>query len=173
MPEYSVVIPTFNRMDVLPEVLAALEAQEEAPSFEVVVIDDGSSDGTAEWLAGCRWRIPVEAVSQPNRGPAEARNRGVQLASGGRVAFLGDDTVPSRGWLAAHYRAVQARSDRDRVAVLGYTGWHSRMRLMPSWSARTTVCLSSHSSMSFGTTCVCRSATSAWTAASIRSAPAP
>jgi glycosyltransferase involved in cell wall biosynthesis len=131
LPEISVVIPTFNRMDVLPEVLAGLEAQEQAPSFEVVVVDDGSSDGTAEWLSRHRWRMPVEVVHQRNLGPAKARNRGVALASGGRVAFLGDDTVPSRGWLATHHQAAQARSDRDRVAVLGYTGWHPRLRLNP------------------------------------------
>lgn len=131
LPEISVVIPTYNRMDVLPEVLAALEAQEQAPSFEVVVVDDGSSDGTGEWLGRRSWRMPAEVVSQQNLGPAKARNRGVALASGGRVAFLGDDTVPSRGWLAAHHRAAQARPDRDRLAVLGYTGWHSRLRLNP------------------------------------------
>ncbi len=131
MPEYSVVIPTFNRLDVLPEVLAALEAQEGAPSFEVVVVDDGSTDGTARWLAGRRFRVPAVVLSQTNRGPAEARNRGVRRSRGGRVAFLGDDTVPDRGWLAAHDRAVRARPDGDRIAVLGYTGWHPRLRLTP------------------------------------------
>ena len=131
MADFSVVIPTFNRMDVLPEVLAALEAQEGAPDFEVVVVDDGSTDGTAEWLEQGSWRVPVQAVSQENAGPAAARNRGVTLASGGRVAFLGDDTVPSRGWLAAHQRAADARPDRGRLAVLGYTGWHPRLRLNP------------------------------------------
>ncbi|MEM7583429.1 MAG: glycosyltransferase family 2 protein [Acidobacteriota bacterium] len=131
MTEISVVIPTYNRMDVLPEVLAALAAQEDAPSFEVIVVDDGSSDGTSEWLARQSFSVPVEVISQQNQGPAAARNRGVQTASGGRVAFLGDDTVPSRGWLATHHRASRSLADRDRVAILGYTGWHPRMRLNP------------------------------------------
>ncbi len=131
MPEISVIIPTYNRMDVLPEVLAALETQEEAPSFEVMVVDDGSTDGTGEWLTSQSFRVPVEVLSQPNAGPAAARNRGVKHASGGRVAFLGDDTVPSRGWLASHERAVRDHPDRDRLAVIGYTDWHPRVRVGP------------------------------------------
>jgi hypothetical protein len=47
------------------------------------------------------------------------------------VAFLGDDTVPSPGWLAAHREAHRRHGDDLHVAVLGYTGWHSRMRLNP------------------------------------------
>ena len=129
MPEVSVVIPTYNRMDVLPEVLAALERQDGAPSFEVVVVDDGSSDGTRQWLEGRQFEVPVTVLGQPNAGPAAARNRGVRHAGGGRVAFLGDDTVPSRGWLASHHRTVQDRPDRDRLAVLGYTDWHPRVRV--------------------------------------------
>ncbi len=131
MPELSVIIPTYNRMDVLPEVLAGLERQEQAPSFEVVVVDDGSTDGTGEWLAGRRFEVSVDVLSQDNAGPAAARNRGVRHARGGRVAFLGDDTVPSRGWLASHHRACEGHPDRDRLAVLGYTDWHSRVPVRP------------------------------------------
>ncbi len=140
MPEFSVVIPTYNRMDVLPEVLAALERQDQAPSFEVVVVDDGSTDGTGQWLeqrflsaspARRSSTVPVKVLGQPNSGPAAARNRGVKHATGDRVAFLGDDTVPTRGWLASHFRASRDRPDRDRLAVLGYTDWHSRVRVGP------------------------------------------
>ncbi len=131
MPEFSVVIPTYNRIDVLPEVLAALERQERAPSFEIVVVDDGSTDGTGEWLESRSFEVPAQVLRQPNSGPAEARNRGVRHADGGRVAFLGDDTVPSRGWLASHDRASRDQPDRDRLAVLGYTDWHPRVRVRP------------------------------------------
>lgn len=133
MFEFSVVIPTFNRREVLFEVLTALSHQEGAPSFEVIVVDDGSSDGT--WPALESWRaqstLPLICERQENSGPALARNRGVQLASGDRVAFLGDDTVPSKGWLRAHADAVAARSDERLLGVIGYTGWHPRMRLNP------------------------------------------
>ena len=51
--EVSVIVPTHNRLEILPEVLAALDAQIGAPEFELLVVDDGSDDGTAEWLE--RW----------------------------------------------------------------------------------------------------------------------
>ena len=122
------VIPSFNRRDTLPEVLGALAAQREAPPFDVVVVDDGSSDGTAEWLGEFAAPFSFTLESQGNRGPAAARNRGVAIASGKLVAFLGDDTVPASGWLAAHAAAHRAREGDDRLAVIGYTRWHRRMR---------------------------------------------
>ena len=136
MTEFSVIIPTYNRRDVLPEVLAALERQEGAPPFEVLVVDDGSTDGTGEWLRERAARRgssapPLAVLTQRNRGPAAARNRGVRAAAGERVAFLGDDTVPSAGWLAAHARAHRERPEAPLLAIIGYTAWHPRMRLNP------------------------------------------
>lgn len=131
MVEISVVIPTFNRIDVLPEVLGALAGQEGAPSFEVVVVDDGSSDGTAEFLRQLRAPYPLAVLRQENAGPALARNRGVAAASGGRVAFLGDDTVPSKGWIAEHHAAAARRRGEKLLGVLGYTDWHPRMSVDP------------------------------------------
>lgn len=134
MVEVSVVIPTFNRMDVLPEVLQALESQLDAPSFEVLVVDDGSNDGTWDWLTDYRDSTSLRALTvhrQENAGPATARNWGVQQAVGDRVAFLGDDTVPGEGWLARHQAAAESHDEHENVAVIGYTGWHPRMRLNP------------------------------------------
>lgn len=128
---FSVVIPTFERMDVLPEVLAAVEAQVDAPAFDLVVVDDGSRDGTADFLASRTFSVPAQVVRQPNRGPAAARNHGVGLATGERVAFLGDDTVPAPGWLAAHAEAHASRGAGQDLAVIGYTRWHPRVRVNP------------------------------------------
>jgi glycosyltransferase involved in cell wall biosynthesis len=133
-PEMSVVVPTHNRLLVLEEVLLALEAQVGAPPFEIVVIDDGSTDGTGDWLrarTSHAHRIPIRIHSQANAGPAAARNTGVAMAAGRWVAFLGDDTVPEPGWLAAHREAHRKRGEDPHLAVIGYTGWHPRMSLTP------------------------------------------
>lgn len=126
--EVSVVVPTHDRMDVLPEVVAAIESQRARFAFELVVVDDGSTDGTAEFLADRRFEVPARVIRQDNRGPAAARNAGVAAARGRLVAFLGDDTVPLEGWLAAHRDAHARRGDPPALAVIGHTGWHPRMK---------------------------------------------
>jgi len=130
-PEVSVVIPTHNRLPVLTEVLSALVRQEGAPPFEAVVVDDGSTDGTSEWLRSRTFDLALRVFTQENRGPAAARNTGVAVSAGRWVAFLGDDTVPAVGWLAAHRAAHRRHGDDVHLAVIGYTGWHPRMRLNP------------------------------------------
>ncbi len=120
----SVVIPTYNRLETLQLVLAALERQERPwpLDIEVVVVDDGSSDGTWAWLGGLR-RAGLVPLRQDNSGPAAARNRGVAAASGEVVLFLGDDTVPQAGWLATHLDAHRALGGEGNLAVLGYTSF--------------------------------------------------
>ena len=130
-PRLSVVIPTYNRLEILPRVLRALAAQEEtAGGFEVVVVDDGSSDGTADFLRSHRPPYPFRAFSQANTGPAGARNRGVGESAGEIVVFLGDDTVPESEFLRRHEEAHRARADR-KIAVLGYTTWPRDRRVTP------------------------------------------
>ena len=119
-PYLSVVIPTFNRLEMLCRVLDALGGQVGAPDFEVIVIDDGSTDGTAAAMAS---RQSLIFRTQPNGGPGRARNHGVSLAGGRFVVFIGDDTVPESSFLAEHGRVHQASGDDPLVACLGYTGW--------------------------------------------------
>ena len=82
-PTVSVVIPTYDRLPRLGRVLAGLAAQDLDGSFEVVVVDDGSTDGTDEYLRSGAPPLPVVASTQENQGPGAARNRGVDLAAGG------------------------------------------------------------------------------------------
>ncbi|MDQ2961579.1 MAG: glycosyltransferase family 2 protein [Pseudomonadota bacterium] len=127
MPYFSIVVPTYNRIDMLGRVLAALGHQQDAPDFEVVVIDDGSTDDTVERmdrnLAEARSAFPIRFASQANSGPGRARNHGVTLARGRYVIFIGDDTVPESRFLAERARVHRESGDDGLVACLGYTGW--------------------------------------------------
>jgi len=127
---FSVVIPTFERPDTLGRVLDGLGGQEAPPDFEVVVVNDGSRDETAARLSGYRASYPLRVFTQPNSGPAAARNRGVREARGARVLFLGDDTVPEERLLAVHARA-HAEPRSEPIAVLGYTTWPRERRVSP------------------------------------------
>jgi GT2 family glycosyltransferase len=127
---FSVVIPTYRRPDVLLRVLDELARQSEPPSFEVVVVDDGSGDGTEAKLAAYRPSYPFRFSSQANSGPAAARNAGVRLARGAFILFLGDDTVPESGLLAVH-AAAHAEKRPYPAAVLGYTTWPPDRRVSP------------------------------------------
>jgi GT2 family glycosyltransferase len=127
--DYSVVVPSHDRGALALEVLAALDRQRDAPEFEIVVVDDGSGARTLELLRSWRGEHTTSVLAQsPARGPAAARNRGVAASRGGRVAFLGDDTVPEPDWLASHAAAHARHGGGDEIAVIGHTGWHPRVR---------------------------------------------
>ncbi len=101
----SIVIATKDRERYLERALASLERQVGAPSFEVVVVDNGSSDGTAAVARRYAERLQLQYVneSEPNRG--KARNRGVASASGEYLLFCDDDVQAPPGWVAAHAAA--------------------------------------------------------------------
>ena len=89
-PEVSVIIPTYNRRAMMREAIDSVLAQTGA-IFELIVVDDGSSDGTAEELARIGESIRIERIE--NRGPAAARNRGVEIARAPLIAFLDSDDL--------------------------------------------------------------------------------
>ncbi len=124
--DFSVVIPTYNRLDMLLRVLDALRNQKDAPEFETIVINDGATDDT-ERIIGARSDVVFR--SQPNSGPGTARNFGVTLAKGRFVVFIGDDTVPEARFLAEHARAHRQSNDDPLLACLGFTGWPSDSRV--------------------------------------------
>jgi glycosyltransferase involved in cell wall biosynthesis len=128
-PELSVVIPTRDRSEVLAATLALLDDQRTLPgSFEVIVVDDGSSDGTGERLADARpGGYSLRCLRQPPSGPAAARNRGVAVAAASRVLLLGDYTLPGPDTIAAH---LAVAADRE-VAVQGRIDWDSELEVTP------------------------------------------
>ena len=129
----SVVIPTFDRKERLERTLAALEAQrgDVDGGVEILVADDGSTDGTRELLAGLEKEGRLRALSPGRGGPARARNAGARRAGGEVLVFLGDDVLPEPRFLAEHDRAQRETPGEPR-AVLGRTEWDSsRMRVTP------------------------------------------
>lgn len=106
--QVSVVVPTFNRCAIVLRSLEGLFHQDFPSSqFEIVVIVDGSVDGTAQALRelrpGCRFRV----IEQENRGLAGARNTGFRAAESDLVLFLDDDMQSDPGLVSAHFRAHQ------------------------------------------------------------------
>jgi glycosyltransferase involved in cell wall biosynthesis len=117
MVAISVVIPTFNRRARLARVLAALEKQTvPADRFEVVIVDDGSSDGTSAWLSAHTARFGLRTFRTKNGGPARARNTGVEAATGELIVFVDDDVEPEPALLAEHELSHREETD---VVVMG------------------------------------------------------
>lgn len=105
-PRISVVIPSYNRLDSLTDTLHGLAAQSlPATCFEVVVVDNASTDGTLEQAQAMAPAMPyplrVVRIPGENRGPAPARNFGVGLALGEIIAFTDSDCRPHPDWLQA------------------------------------------------------------------------
>ena len=111
-PEIAVVVPTYQRRDLLPRLLAGLEAQTlDRDRFEVVVVDDGSADGSGAELdrLAAATSLHLRVLHLPgNHGPAFARNRGWEAATAPHLAFTDDDCDIDPGWLAAGLAALQA-----------------------------------------------------------------
>ena len=108
----SVVIPTYNRRPILEKCLLALERQEipcELEGYEVVVVDDGSTDGTPAWLAREASKFPhVRVLEQEHFGPAKGRNLGVGKANGDVIVFIDSDLIVTDSFLSFHVTALLA-----------------------------------------------------------------
>ena len=117
MIDLSVVVPTYNRAWLLDGCLRALVAQVELEAeLEVVVVDDGSSDGTQAVLEHYASLLPLRFERQPNRGQPAALNRGIELARGRICLFLDDDVIAGPRLLAEH---VRAQREHDGAIALG------------------------------------------------------
>jgi GT2 family glycosyltransferase len=116
-PALSIIIPTYNRLPRLLQVLDAIAGQTfQRDAFEVIVVSDGSNDGTDDCLNRLRLPLNLTFASQDNRGPAAARNAGIALAKGDILLFIDDDVVPLPELVAEHMRIHRA-AGKDLVVI--------------------------------------------------------
>jgi glycosyltransferase involved in cell wall biosynthesis len=126
---FSLIIPTHNRASILKRALSHLFQLEGIAECEVIVVDDGSTDRTADVLAHFLKQFPtlLRVFSVPNGGPGSARNHGIRAAKNERILFIDDDVFPCDGMLQSHWRLLNA----------GYTGsqgillWHPDITMTP------------------------------------------
>jgi glycosyltransferase involved in cell wall biosynthesis len=121
-PDISAVLPTHNRLALLPRAIASVLGQADV-GFELIVVDDASSDGTAPYLATLSDPRVRVITAQTNLGPSGARNRGLEAARAPVVAFLDSDDAYRPRRLAAPLAALR---DPDIVAVLSSALKHDR-----------------------------------------------
>jgi glycosyltransferase involved in cell wall biosynthesis len=106
MPLFSIIIPTYNRLPYLKKTLDSIWEQS-FTDFEIIVVDDGSTDGTVDYLRELGGS--VELLRQENRGPGAARNLGVEHARGEYIAFLDSDDLWFR-WTLKTYAAIAEKA---------------------------------------------------------------
>src|SRR5882762_2133327 len=118
-PRLSVVLPTFNRRETLSLCFAALAFQSlSTAEWEVIVVDDGSTDDTADFLRSSQFPFRCTVLSQTNQGAGAARNAGVAAARGEFVLLCNDDTIACSTLLEEHLRLQQFHAN-TKLAILG------------------------------------------------------
>jgi len=121
----SVVIPTYNRLPILQKSIIAVEQQEltddKIDGYEIVLVDDGSTDETLNWLAENKAQLPqVKVFQQNHQGAAAARNLGVQNAGGDTIIFIDSDLVVTPSFLQCHANAL-VKGEQDLKSDLLFT----------------------------------------------------
>lgn len=133
-PDISIVVPTFNRGRQLESLLASLVDQDAGDvRYEIVVVDNNSTDDTCEVVTSMAARAPaglVRYVFEPRRGVSYARNTGVAHTTAAIVAFLDDDGVAGPDWVRSMKRAFDEHPEADCIGGRIVPRWvHPR----PSW----------------------------------------
>ncbi len=130
MPDLSVIVPTFNNREILQKTLLTLFEQTlPAQRYEIVVLDDGSTDGTAEMVKALASPVPLTYRWRENRGRAAARNAGSRLASGRILLYLDSDILAGSDLLERHYRFYAAH--HGPIGVQGRTVVHPASKVTP------------------------------------------
>ncbi|MBL7147196.1 MAG: glycosyltransferase family 2 protein [Nanoarchaeota archaeon] len=128
MKDVTVVIPTYNRRELIRKTLLSLEKQTyPKDKFEVIVVDDGSTDDTEKIISKLKkgLKLDLSYFKQNNKGPASARNVGIKHARKEYIYFVDDDIELSPICLEERMK-THAKED---IAVLGYTVWSDKIKV--------------------------------------------
>lgn len=104
-PRVTVVIPAYNSERFIPECMESVYSQQGGYPLDVIVVDDGSTDGTVDRIRG---QYPLRCLTQANRGPAAARNAALEVARGEYVAFLDSDDIWPPGKLERQLELLES-----------------------------------------------------------------
>ncbi|MGQ9646094.1 MAG: glycosyltransferase [Thermodesulfobacteriota bacterium] len=130
-PAISVIIPTFNRADLLEHSLKSLTNQTlPQQHYEVIVIDDGSQDHTRQTCDKMQEALPLRYYYQENSGIAAAKNLGIFLSRAPILFFFDDDDVADKELLREHLK-THSEHLGENIAVLGYTTWSPTLKVTP------------------------------------------
>ena len=156
LPLTSVIVPVFNGAAYLAEAIDSV-VQQDNGTLEIIVVDDGSTDGSAQIVHGCaaQGKTPVRYVYQENAGPAAARNRGLSICQGEIVAFQDADDLWAEGRLSRQLALLNddppvdivlgqvqffaLKSDQTAVPTMEYLGSPRRFPIMHSAMYRRSV----------------------------------
>ncbi len=116
MPKFSIIIPTYNRVSLLKKLVDSISnLGQSSEEYEIIIVNDGSTDETNSYLDGLEHESNIKVVHQENAGPTTARNSGAKVASGEILVFVDDDcTVPS-DWLTS----IENSLVKNSAALIG------------------------------------------------------
>lgn len=127
MPLVSVIIPTYNRVATLPRAMDSVLNQTYG-NLELIVVDDGSTDGTQEYVRGVSDKRVRYVKGDGNRGPAVARNLGVKLAQGEYIAFQDSDDEWHEDKLEKQVPVLLDSQQKNGMVYCKYTRYHGQTR---------------------------------------------
>jgi len=114
-PKVSIIIPVHNNLAYTRQCLEALIQNTPDELYEVIIVDNGSTDGTKDFLKSLRGDVEI-ITNQTNLGFAKACNQGAKAARGDYLVFLNNDTIPQKGWLS---ELVKLAERDEKIAVIG------------------------------------------------------